>query len=121
MIGDNPDICVVAVTGLESDDDSEELDADIVTVYVVEALRPVNVYGDPLENVAVTVEPGTDGTAVIVLDVIPLSFVKVTVKEVVVVFVIFTSVGIPGNCIAALIKSSVDFSSRSNSATILLF
>jgi hypothetical protein len=35
VIGDNPDICVVAVTGLESDDDSEELDADIVTVYVV--------------------------------------------------------------------------------------
>jgi hypothetical protein len=71
----------------------------------------------------VTVEPpeGTDGTAVMVLDVIPLSFVKVTVKEVVVVFVIRISVGIPGNCIAALIKSSVDCSSRSSSATILLF
>jgi hypothetical protein len=89
-------------------------DAVSVIVYVFEDANPVIVYGEPLENVAVTVDPDV-GTAVTVLDVVKLSFVKEIVTVVVVVPVTERLVGALGTVIN---NASVDFSSRSKSATI---
>ena len=54
--------------------------------------RPVIVYGEPDENVATTVVPEV-GTAVTVFEVVPASFVKEMVIDVVVVAVTVRLVG----------------------------
>lgn len=57
-----------------------EFEAFRVSVYVVETARPVSVYGEPVVNVALTVDP-EDGVATRVFLIVEESFVNATVTD----------------------------------------